>query len=101
MHIEYLDADLRRAVMAPQGRVAGWSEVETLRLRQVVQCVMAAKVADDLFNMRLLRLRRDPDDDDVATTALSAQRLITLAFKANTSPVTAVLDSTSVRTEGP
>lgn len=100
MHIEYLDVQLGHAVAQPHPP-AGWTDAEVFRLRLLVQCLLAASRPSDLFNMRVLRLQQHPDDQDSATTALSARRPLTVAFKAHSKPLVAVLDTVTARTESP
>lgn len=96
MEIKYLDAELQRAADTAQSRPSGWTVAEVTRLRLLVQCVLAAKVTGDLFNMRLLGLVRDPDDNR-ASAELSNSRSLVLAFKANSRSIIAVLDTAPSR----
>jgi len=92
MEIEYLDGEARHAATQPGERPSGWTDAEVSRLRLIVQCVRASQVASDVLLLRSLRLRADRGDPGQATTDLSADRALTLAFKADSSPITAMLD---------
>jgi hypothetical protein len=79
---EYLDDELRRLASEPEFRPAGWSGQEIREFRRLVQSARAAYVADDLRNMRLLRIEPgDSDDPTRAWATLSSGRVIDLTFK--------------------
>jgi hypothetical protein len=93
MEIEYVDRDARRAATLPGAHPSGWTDAEVARLRLIVQCVRAGVVVEDLLSLRSLRLRaNNPTGVGRYTTDLSADRLLTLAFKADSRPITAMLD---------
>lgn len=100
MHIEYLDQEVRLAVTRPLAP-AGWTTAEIARLRLLVQCLLAATTPSDLVHMQSLRLQPHADDHDAATTDLSAGRTLNVAFKADSTPLIAVLDTTTARTDSP
>jgi hypothetical protein len=99
MQIEYLDDEARRAAMPPGVSPAGWTHAEVTRLRLVVQCIRAGQDARDVLSLRSLGLRADPDDPARAMADLSADRALALTFKADSRPVTAMLDIVPTRTE--
>lgn len=109
MEIEYLDSEARRAATAPGSSPSTWTESEVMRLRLVVQCVRAALVITDLLKLQCLQLRAedlddpgnpgDPDNPGRYTTTLSPRRRLTLTFKADSSPITAMLDIVLIRTD--
>jgi hypothetical protein len=99
MEIEYLDCEARRAATQPGERPAGWTLAEVRRLRLIVQCIRAGKVPGDVLLLRSLHLRADLDDAGKATTDLSAERALTLAFKVDSSSITAMLDIVPTRTD--
>lgn len=97
MEIEYLDRGARDAATPPGVRPPGWSHVEVSRLRLVVQCIRAGRIPSDVLSLRSLRLRTDPDDPGWFRTELSSDRALTLAFEADSSPITAMLDIAPTR----
>jgi hypothetical protein len=100
MEIEYLDRDARRAATLPGVHLSGWTDAEAARLRLIVQCVRAGVVVEDLLSLRSLRLRAiDSEGVGRYTTDLSADRLLTLAFKADSRSITAILDIVPTRTD--
>jgi hypothetical protein len=92
MEIEYLDADARLAGTSPGARPDDWTDAEVSRFRLIVQCVQAGQAVGDVLTLRSLRLRPDRDDPGRATTDLSPDRAVTLTFKPDASPITALLD---------
>lgn len=99
MEIEYLDHEARDAAAPPGVRSPGWSHAEVSRLRLVVQCIRAGRIPSDVLSLRSLRLRADPDDPGWFRTELSSDRALTLAFKADSNPITAMLDIAPIRTD--
>lgn len=99
MEIEYLDDEARAAATPPGERPLGWTNGEVSRLRLVVQCVHSGRVPSDVLSLRSLRLRPDPGDDGRVLTPLSPDRALTLAFKADSFPATAMLDIVPTRTD--
>lgn len=99
MEIEYLDAEAHAAAAHPGERPPSWTNGEISRLRLVVQCVHASRVPSDVLSLRSLRLRPDPEQDGHVLTSLSPDRALTLAFKADSFPATAMLDIVPTRTD--
>jgi hypothetical protein len=78
---EYLDEALRRLATDADYRPEGWNDVEIADFRLLVQCARAARVAADLQNLRVLRLRAEDGDLEVAHARLGVSREIVLRFK--------------------
>lgn len=99
MQLEYLDGDLRRLAADPAFSPEGWSGDEIRHFLFVAQCAEAATCESDLFNLRILRLRRDPEGS-TAWVLLSPQRRLVITFRATSdAPAIALLDlSTTERT---
>jgi hypothetical protein len=99
MEIEYLDRGALEAATPPGARPLGWSDVEVTRLRLVVQCIRAGRTPSDVLSLRSLRLRSDPDNPGWIRTELSSDRGLTISFKLDSSPITAMLDIAPTRTD--
>jgi hypothetical protein len=98
MEIDYLDADARRVATTPRHTPDGWSQPEVTRLRLVAQCVRSAVRISDLLTLRCLRLNADDSDEpNRYSSVLSDRRTLTLALKADNSPITAMLDIVPIR----
>lgn len=91
MEIEYLDADVHRAVHRDDEPL-GWNANEIARLRLIVQCLQAGKDASDVLSLRSLRLRQDHQEPEFADTQLSAERTVSVRFKNSDGSVTAIVD---------
>jgi hypothetical protein len=98
MDIDYLDLEAKHVATTPGPRPSGWTEAEVSRLRLIVQCVRSAIDVSDVLNLRTLRLRLE-DGLDGYVTALGPLRLLRLAFKEASTPITAVLDIARTRTD--
>lgn len=82
MEREYLDEELRRLATEPEFRPPGWGVEDIREFRRLVQCARAAHRADDLWNMRLLRIHPDGSGDPArAKATLMSGRAIDLTFK--------------------
>lgn len=82
MEREYLDEDLRRLAMEPGFEPAGWDVRDVSDFHRLIQCARAAYIANDLRNMRILRIGPDEaSDSNRARATLSSGRVIDLTFK--------------------
>jgi hypothetical protein len=100
LHLELLDDELRRLIGEAGYRPAGWADAEIRHLLLLAQCAGAAKTQSDLHSLRVLRFRIHPDDaPGTSSVQLSAGRRVTIIFKADSIPMTAVLDVLSSGTE--
>lgn len=97
MHLDFLDEALRRLAAEPDFRPEGWDGAEVRHFRLVAQCAQAAKVADDLRAMRILRIQSHADDQPgTASIQLSPCRRLLLTFKNDNTPATAVFSVLSM-----
>ena len=79
---EYVDEALKRLATDLSYRPEGWSPTEAADFRLLVQCARAAKVVNDLRNMRMLRIKSsDADDSTLAFATVGSSRVIGLTFK--------------------
>jgi hypothetical protein len=79
---EYVDEALRRLATDPGYRPEGWSPTEAADFRLLVQCARAAKVVNDLRNMRMLRITSsNAEDPTLAHATVGVSRVIGLTFK--------------------
>lgn len=91
MHLDFLDGALRRLAAEAVYRPEGWDVAEVRLFRLVAQCAQAAKVADDLHAMRILRIQSRADDPPgTSSIQLSPRRRLLLTFKNDDTPATTV-----------
>ena len=90
MDIDFLDGDARRAATWPGDQPVGWTDDEVTRLCDLVQCIRAAQVPEDVLSLRFLRLRQPRDDPGRYLAALSERRAVGLTFKGESPPITVV-----------
>ena len=95
--MDFLDEALRRLTAEPGYCLEGWDVAEVRHFRLVAQCARAAKAADDLRAMRILRIQSHADDPPGASSIqLSPRRRLLLTFKSDDTPSTAVFSILSV-----
>lgn len=99
MRIQYLNEEIRRAATTAGPLPAGWTSEEVARLRLVVQCLHASKVREDVISLRSLRLHSTLSGSTDIAALLSVDRTLTLAFKTDNSPISAMIDVVLVRTD--
>jgi hypothetical protein len=101
LQLDLLYDELRRLIVRPGDRPAGWTDAESRHVLLVAQCAVAAKTPSDLQCLQILRLRTCPDDPPgTSSVQLSAKRLLVITFKTDSIPMTAVFDVMSPVTEG-
>lgn len=87
MDLVFLDETLRRLTAEPEFRPDGWDAAEVRHVRRVAQCVQAAKVAEDLHALRILRIQSDPGGQrGMSSIHLSARRRLLLTFTTDCTP---------------
>jgi hypothetical protein len=100
LHLDFLDAALRRLAYEPGFRPEGWEEAEVRHFHLVAQCASAAKTEADLRATRCLRLRPYSDDDlSTLSAQISPRHRLLLTLKNDATPATAVLSVLSTETD--
>lgn len=92
LKLELLDATLRRLAGESGHRPEGWDDGEIRHFLLIAQCAQAAKVEADLYALRILRLRPNPDNTRMSCVQLSAHRRLTITFNAESGPLIAQFD---------
>lgn len=97
MQLRYANDDLRRIATDADYQPPGWSEAELDHFLLVAQCADAAIGPEDLFAFRGLGLQNS--SNDAAVASLSPARQMKIQFEMEASPMTALLDVSTVETE--